>query len=83
MYISGFLKLHVRVEMKDALRYKLQILGIPIIVLSNVLCDNNLFILNVTKVKSMLKKKYLFVAYHKKHGSCARGTIRITYEPME
>lgn len=42
-----------------------------------------LVILNARKVETMSKKKHLSIAYHKSHKSCARGSNRIMYKPME
>ena len=77
---SEFVALRVAVEMNDALRYKLQMMGFPIANASNVMCDNKSVVSNVTKVESTLKKKHLSVAYHKVRESCAKGAIRVAYK---
>ena len=56
-------------------------MGFPIANASNVMCDNKSVVSNVTKVESTLKKKHLSVAYHKVRESCAKGAIRVAYEP--
>ena len=78
---SEFVALRVAVEMNDALRYKLRMMGFPIANASNVMCDNKSVVSNVTKVESTLKKKHLSVAYHKVRESCAKGAIRVAYKP--
>ena len=56
-------------------------MGIPINKASNVMCDNNLVVCNVTKVESIFKKKHLLVAYHKVQQLCAKGATRVAYKP--
>ena len=68
-------------EMNDALRYKLQIMRIPICIPFNVLCNNNSVMCNVMQVESTSKKKSLSVAYHKVCESWGKGATRIAYEP--
>lgn len=62
---SDFVALQIAIKMNDALQYKLQMMGMSINNTSNVMCDNNLVVCNVTRVKSILKKKHLLVVYHK------------------
>ena len=65
------------VEMLEALRYKLRMLGIPIDGPANVFCDNNSVVMNATIPTSPLKKKHNAIAYHRVRESIAAGTLRI------
>ena len=65
---SEFVALRIAVEMIEAMRYKLRMLGIPIDGPSNVFCDNKSVVTNST-IPS--------IAYHRVRESVAAGIIRI------
>lgn len=52
------------VEMNEALRYKLQMMGIPLDGPTNCFCDNQSVVTNSIVPHSTLNKKHIFVAYH-------------------
>ena len=56
-------------------------LGIPIDEPTNTFCDNNSFVLNVTKPESTLQKKHNSIAYHKVRESVATGSFWVHHEP--
>ena len=80
---SEFVALRVGIEMNDALRYKLRMMGIYVKGPTNVYCDNKSVVCNATLAESTLKKKHLSVCYHKVRESYAKGAVRIAYEPTE
>jgi hypothetical protein len=61
------------VEMLEALRYKLRMLGIPIVGPANVFCDNKSVVTNLTVPTSTLKKKHNSIAYHRVREAVAAG----------
>jgi hypothetical protein len=70
--------MRIAVELVEALRYKLRMLGIPIEGPSNVYCDNEAVTKNTSIPESTLKKKYNSIAYHRAREAVAAGTIRVT-----
>jgi hypothetical protein len=74
---SEFITMRICVEMLEALRYKLRMLGIPIDGPANVFCDNNSVVMNATVLTSPLKKKHNAIAYHRVREAIAAGTLRI------
>ena len=52
------------VDLIEALRYKLRMLGIPVEEPTRVLCDNNAVVKNTTAPELTLKKKHNSIAYH-------------------
>jgi hypothetical protein len=67
----------ILVEMLEALRYKLRMMGIPIDGPTNVFCDNKSVITNSTVPTSTLKKKHNSIAYHRVREAVAAGILRI------
>jgi len=80
---SEFLALRQAVELIQALRYKLRLLGIPLDGPANVYCDNEAVYRNVSNPDSVLKKKHHSVAYHMCREAVASGMIRIAKEDTE
>ena len=78
---SEFVALKIATEMKDAMRCKLRMLGIPILEPTNTFCDKNSVVINVTKPESTLQKKHNSIAYHKVRESVASGALRVHHEP--
>jgi len=74
---SEFIAMRICVEMLEALRYKLRMLGIPIDGPANVFCDNNSVVMNATIPTSPLKKKHNAIAYHRVRESITAGTLCI------
>ena len=50
---------------------------------TNVYCDNQAVVSNSSLAELTLKKKHIFVCYHKVRESYAKGVVRIKYEPTE
>jgi hypothetical protein len=74
---SEFIAMRIAVEMTEALRYKLRMMGIPIEGSANVFCDNKSVVTNSTIPTSTLKKKHNSIAYHLVREAVAAGTIHI------
>jgi hypothetical protein len=62
---SEFVALRTAVEQIISLRYKLRMMGIPILTPCLTLCDNETTIHNSTVPESTLKKKHNAIAYHR------------------
>ena len=77
---SEFVALRIAVEMNEALRYKLRMMGIPILGETNCFCDNQSVVTNSVLPQSTLAKKHNSVAYHKVRESVAMGAVRIAHE---
>jgi hypothetical protein len=74
---SEFVAMRIMVEMLEALRYKLRMLGVPIDGPSNIFCDDKLVVANSTVPTSTLKKKHNSIAYHRVREAVASGILRI------
>jgi hypothetical protein len=68
------------VEMIEALRYKLQMFGVPIEGATTVFCDNEAVCKNTTRLESTLTKKHHCIAYHRSREAVAAGTVRVSKE---
>ena len=77
---SEFVSLKIAIEMNEALRYKLRMMGVPVDGPTNGFCDNDSVVKNSTIPQSTLQKKHNSVAYHKVRESVAQGSIRIAHE---
>jgi Reverse transcriptase (RNA-dependent DNA polymerase) len=77
---SEFVALKIAIEMNEALRYKLRMMGIPIDGPTNCFCDNKSVVTNATIPQSTLQKKHNMIAYHKVRESVASTAIRIQHE---
>ena len=81
---SEFVALKVATEILCGLRYKLRMMGIPIVGPSYIHCDNNLVVLvTSTGPASTLKKKSNFIAYHAVRWSVAADKQRVTHTASE
>jgi Reverse transcriptase (RNA-dependent DNA polymerase) len=77
---SEFVALKIAIEMNDALRYKLRMMGINIQGATNCFCDNKSVVTNSTIPQSTLTKKHNSIAYHKVRESVASDAVRIAHE---
>ena len=77
---SEFVALKVATEMIEGLRYKLRMMGVPFEGPTDVFCDNESVVKNVSRPESVLKKKHNAIAYHRCRESQAAGTTRIAWE---
>ena len=62
---SEFVATRISVEMNESLRYKLQMMGVPIDGPTDCFCDNQSVANNATLPHSTLSKKHNTIAYHK------------------
>jgi hypothetical protein len=76
---SEFVALRTAVEQIISLRYKLRMMGIPILTPCLTLCDNETMIRNSTVPESTLKKKHNAIAYHRVREAVAADILRIGY----
>ena len=77
---SEFVALKIATEQNEALRYKLRMMGIPIDGKTNLFCDNDSVVRNVTDPASTLSKKHNAICYHKVREAVAAGIQRIAFE---
>ena len=78
---SEIVVMRIAVELVEGSRYKLQMMGVPINGSTNVYCDNESVVKNVTRLRSPYKKNHNRVAYHKVMEAIAAKAIRVTKEP--
>ena len=77
---SEFMALKTGVEMLEALRYKLRMMGVPLDGYAHVKVDNMSVVKNSSVPESTLKKKSNSIAYHYVRSKCAADIIRVAYE---
>ena len=77
---SEFIAMKTAVEHEEALRYKLQMFGIPMEGPTNVFCDNEAVFKNTSIPDSMLKKKHTSICYHRAREAVATRTMRVEKE---
>ena len=85
-YGSEFIAMRIATEMIIALRNDLRMLGIPLVGLASLFCDNQSVVINSTVPSSMLKKKHNYICYHKVNKvreSIAAGIMRVAKEPTK
>jgi hypothetical protein len=70
-----FVALKIAVELNEALRYKIRMIGIPIDGPTNAFCDNQSVVTNSVVSQSTLTKKHNAIAYHKVRESVAAEAI--------
>jgi hypothetical protein len=80
---SEFVALRICKEMIMALRYKLQMFGVPIEGPANVFCDNHGVVKNVSIPESTLMKKHNAINYHAVREAVAAGILRVGKEDGE
>jgi hypothetical protein len=76
---SEFVALKIATKMLRGLRYKLPMMGIPIVGPSYVYCDNNSVVMNSTAPASTLKKKSNSITYHAVRWAVAADKMRVTH----
>jgi hypothetical protein len=77
---SEFVALQIAVEMKEALWYKLRMMGVPIGGPTNGFCDNKSVVTNSVIPQSTLSKNHNSIAYHKVRESVAAEDKHSTQE---
>ncbi len=80
---SEFIALKTGTELIKSLRYKLQMMGIPLEGPANVLVDNESVYRNATIPTSTLQKKHNSICYHYIREAVAAGCLRIAHVPSE
>ena len=80
---SEFVAMKTAIEMIEAFRYKLRMMGIPLDGETNVFCDIESVFKNSTQPESVLKKKHNAIAYHRTRKAQAAGLVRIAWEEGE
>jgi hypothetical protein len=71
--------LRIAVELIESLRYKLRMMGIPIVGPCSVLCDNESVVKNSSMPDPVLKRKHNAIAYHRVREASASGMVHIGY----
>ncbi len=79
-YGSELVAMRIARDMVSALRIKLKCFGIPIAGPTNVFCDNNAVVQNVSIPESTLAKKHNAINYHIIREAVAAGIIRVGKE---
>ena len=77
---SKFIAMKTAAEQIESLRYKLQMLGVPLEGPTNVFCDNEAVFKNVSQPDTTLKKKHTSNCSHYCREAVASWTIRIAKE---
>ena len=76
---SEMVALRTGVEMIKGIRYKLQIMGIPIDGSTSVFCDNKSVVTNASMPELTLNKKHLGICYHAVMEAVAAKIMRICH----
>jgi len=76
---SEFVALRIAVDLIVSLRYKLRMMGIPVLTPCWTFCDNETMIKNSTIPISVLKKKHNAITYHRVREAVASDILRIAY----
>jgi hypothetical protein len=79
-YGSELVAMRIAKDMISALQIKLKCFGIPLTGPTNVFCDNNSVVLNVSIPESTLAKKHNAINYHIIREAVAAGIIRVGKE---
>ena len=79
-YGSELVAMRIAKDMVSALRIKLKCFGIPLAGPTNVFCDNNAVVQNVSIPESTLSKKHNAINYHIIREAVAAGIIRVGKE---
>ena len=82
-YGSELVSGRIAVELILAVRYKLRMLGVPVVGPAIMLGDNQSMILNCTLPSSTLKKKHNAVAYHRVREAVAAGIVQLAHVKSE
>ena len=77
---SEFIALKHATEIIKGLRYKLEMLGVPIEGPSRMLCDSQSAVMNSSFPESVLKKKHCSIVYHIAQEAMAANIIHIYWE---
>ena len=67
------------IDLIEALRYKLRMMGVPIDGATRVYCDNESVVKSTTRPESTLKKKHNAINYHRAREAQAAGHIQVAW----
>jgi len=67
------------IDMSEALRYKLRMMGVPIDGSTKMYCDNEAVVKSTTRPEATLKKKHNAINYHRIREAQAAGHIAIAW----
>lgn len=77
---SEFTAMKTGVEISEGLRYKLRMMGVPLMGATMIRADNMSVVVNTSVPESMLKKKSNSIAYHYMQERAASGAVEVHYE---
>ena len=80
---SEYCAMKTAIDMIEGLRYKLPMMGVPLIGATAVFCDNQSVVMNSTALESVLKKRHNAIAYHRAREAQAAGIIKVAWENGE
>jgi hypothetical protein len=80
---SEFVAMRIAIDQPESLRYKLQMMGVPLAGPTALFCDNDSVVRNSSAPESVLKKKHNAIAYHRTREACASGIVKIAWEDGE
>jgi hypothetical protein len=67
------------IDLIEALRYKLRMMGVPIDGATKIYCDNESVVKTTTRPESTLKKKHNAINYHRVREAQAAGHVKIAW----
>jgi len=82
-YGSELVAARIATELALALRYRLRVLGVPILGPALLYGDNMSVIINCSLPSSTLKKKHLGLCYNKVREACAAKAVRLIHVPSK
>ena len=77
---SEYCAMKTAIDMIEGLRYKLRMMGVPLVGSTAVFCDNQSVVKNSTAPESVLKKRHNAIAYHRAREAQAAGIIKVAWE---
>jgi hypothetical protein len=80
---SEIVALKNSIELLKSLKYKLRMLGVPLLGPADIFCDNEAVVINCSTPESTIKKKHHSIAYHHNREAVASGIVRIAKEDSE
>ena len=82
-YGSELVAARIATELIMEMRYKLRMLGVPILGSAALCGDNQSVVINTTVPSSVLKKKHNAIAYHRVREAVAAGILHFFYIPTD
>ena len=74
---SEYIALRQAIDLIEAIRYKLRMMGVPLDDSTAVYCDNEAVVKSTTAPESTLKKKHNAICYHRAREAQAAGYVRL------